>query len=178
MTNAEAHPTIKFQAIKTMYRRSRFGTNGLVTHDEIPVTDYRVLIDGEYRAVFRTRKRSGYAGYEFRDANGAHIRGDWRRMPRDQDIIKDNFASIVREHLNAIPTIAELERARLIEQAERENREWDKARDEHRAQIRREVLRSALMHYVEGNCNKPPLVTLEHLETAKAILKQMEDRLT
>jgi hypothetical protein len=107
--------------------------------------DFKVLINGEHRANFRSRRRYSQAGYDLETAYGQSCGlYDVRHI----DSIQANFETIIRKLLPKLPTVAQIERYRLQERAEQENRERDSQIAAHRAQVRREVLVAALVNYV------------------------------
>jgi hypothetical protein len=127
--------------------------------------DFKVLINGEHRANFRSRRRYSQAGYDLQTADGQECGAyDYRYM----DSVKANFEEIVRKVLPKIPTLAQIERYRLQECAEKENRERDSQIAAHRAQVRRNVLREALSNYPSLGARDA-----EHLEMAKRMLEEM-----
>ena len=127
--------------------------------------DFKVLINGEHRATFRSRKRYMQAGYDLQTPYGQDC-GAYN--VRYIDSVKANFEEIVRKMLPTLPTVAQIERYRLQERAEQENRERDRERDNHRAQVRRDVLVAALVNYVLET-----MVDDEHKAMAQRMLDEV-----
>lgn len=128
--------------------------------------DFKVLINGEHRANFRSRKRWGQAGYDLEGVDGFNCGAyDVRHI----EPIKANFEQIVRKLLSKIPTVAQIKRAAMIEEAWRENQWRKQQRDNHRAQVRRNVLREALSNYPSLGARDA-----EHLEMAQRMLQEMD----
>ena len=127
--------------------------------------DFKVLINGEHRANFRSRRRFSQAGYDLETADhqscGAY---DYRYM----DSVKANFEEIIRKMLPKIPTVAQIERYRLQECAEKENRERDSKIAAHRSLVRVEVLEAALINYIVGTAADD-----EHKAMARTMLEGM-----
>src|SRR5262245_59949246 len=92
--------------------------------------DFRVLVDGEHRATFRSNARWRRAGYDLKTADGENIPIVGAYRP----IAKADFAEIVRKALakNYIPTRAEIDRVEMIREAEREDAEHDRLASERR----------------------------------------------
>jgi hypothetical protein len=127
--------------------------------------DFKVLINGEHRANFRSRRRYSQAGYDLETAYGQSVGAyDVRHI----DSIKANFEHVIRKLLPKIPTVAQIERYRLQERAEHENRERDRALDNHRAQVRRTVLQAALANYLWGTA-----ADAEHKAMAHRMLQEV-----
>lgn len=124
--------------------------------------DFKVLINGEHRATFH--KRSYGTGYYFRSADDSDIGGIG---PVASDIIQADFELIVRTAIakGKVPTIAQIERAQLVEQAWEDNHAWDEAKSKHRALLRKQVLEMALENYLGQ-----PFGSDEHKATAARML--------
>jgi hypothetical protein len=129
--------------------------------------DFLVLINGEHRATFCSNMRYSRVGYTFVGADGKNININRRRY-WPFPITKDEFAKVVHTALSdsAIPTVAQIERVRMIEQAERENEERTNQISQRRAQVRREVLCAALQGYLATVAPDS-----EHGQMAAAMLK-------
>jgi hypothetical protein len=107
--------------------------------------DFKVLIDGEHRASFRSRKRYSQIGYDFEAPDGKPIaRGNFR------GIVKADFDPIVRKCLAEIPSRTLIDRALMIEQAHKENRERDDAINKRKAEVREQVYRVAMARYLNN----------------------------
>ena len=127
--------------------------------------DFKVLINGEHRATFRSRKRYMQAGYDLQTPYGQDC-GTYD--VRYLDSVKANFEEIIRKMLPKIPTVAQIERYRMIEQAEQENRKHDSEIAAHRSLVRLEVLRAALVNYLVET-----KVDAEHKAMADSILREI-----
>jgi hypothetical protein len=132
--------------------------------------DFHVIIDGEHRATFRSNAPVR-AGYTLQAADGGSI--NLRRSLYIDRITQADFAEVVRLALaeRAVPTRTEIDRALLIGQAEIENREWDAAKAAHRSRIRGEVMRAALLLYIEEGADDA-----EHVEMATALFREWQPR--
>jgi hypothetical protein len=130
--------------------------------------DYHVLINGEHRATFRSRKRWHRAGYDFQDAYGDSI--SLRRRFLEAPT-KAEFSQAVLDamHEKTIPTRAEIDRKFLIDQARKDNEEHDRQVSERRAQVRREVLCVALDDYLHAPFGT---TSAEHKAMAERMLKE------
>lgn len=115
---------------------------------------FRVLIGGEHRATF-WRSTYGRIGYQLKAADGGEINPKRRWWGK---VTKEDFPEVVRDALvqEAIPTLAAIERINMIRQAEVENREWDEARSKRRAEIKRQVITTALALYINEKHTKDP----------------------
>jgi hypothetical protein len=128
--------------------------------------DFKVLINGEHRATFRSRRRFSQSGYDLHTPYGGDCGAyDLRHI----ESIQANFETIVRKALPKIPTRAQIERVLLVEQAWKENHERDNQIAAHRAQVRREVLHSALKRYLELGARDG-----EHHRMAERMLQEMD----
>jgi hypothetical protein len=126
--------------------------------------DFRVLINGEHRATFRSRKRYRMIGYDLEAPDGKSIYSKQTHIGRNY--FKPEFAESIRTLLPDIPTRAQIDRSLLIEHAHKENRERNEAIGRHRAQVRREILSVAVARYLDSPASQ------EHADMAAAILRQ------
>jgi hypothetical protein len=131
--------------------------------------DFHVVIHGEHRATFRSRRRYRQSGYDLEATDGGSIHSRELRF-RIANAVKAEFREIVDLALRdkLIPTMAEIERVRTITQAEKEDREHDNAVERHCWQVRREVERAALQFYLEQPHD------VEHTRMAETMLKELD----
>lgn len=140
-----------------------------VRYDKPRHANFKVLINGEHRAMFE--KRFLRAGYWLKAADGSDITGSYHRGCGDF-ITQADFELVVRSAIaeGAVPTLAQIEISRLHAEAWVENRMWDKARDEHRARVRTEVLTVALENYLGQ-----PFGSDEHKAMAERMLAGLKN---
>lgn len=123
--------------------------------------DFRVLIDGEHRATFHSRKRFHQIGYDLEGSDGKRIHTRY-----GSTLTKAEFRAIVEKHIAEIPTRAQIDRVLMIEQAHRENRERDDAISKHKSQVRNNVYDVAIARYLDNPASP------EHADMAAAMLRQ------
>lgn len=148
MTTAQAKPAPEIKVVRNEGPRDR---------------DFKVLINGEHRANFRSRARYSMKGYDYEAADGSAIHVARKHHFRLSDITKADFREIVELTLESIPTRAEIERSLLIDEANREHRKWQDDRSRNAAKLRRDVLREALGYYL----------TLTNEPTQRAMAEKM-----
>lgn len=127
--------------------------------------DFKVLINGEHRAAFRSNAKYHMRGYDLDALDGKRITSSRRGGYK---INQGDFEEVVRAHLKEIPTLAEIERAWMIDRAERENRQRDSEIADHKAEVRRKVLCSALEAWLAGCLS----INDEEEEAARKLLAQ------
>ena len=129
------------------YAKVQEGIDVQTWRDKAHKENFLVAINGELRAMFVRRTYS--TGYLFKAADGADISSEVYRG--GSRITQADFELVVRSAIAAgtVPTLAQLKRSQLIREAEAEDRQRNKERSEHAAQVRRHVLLSALGLYLQ-----------------------------